>query len=101
MKTLKVLVRPGLIALGVLVGSYLSFQYSGGVFLGGAVLGGVLAGLLYFLIQLALSRQTRESLPSARPDKRNQVHSKQDTQTLEAQISRTRDTLLGENMPRR
>ena len=100
MKTLKVLVHIGFIALGALVGSYLSSASSGGVFLGGAVLGGVLAGLIYFLIQLALSRQTSEPLPSTRPGERNQVHSQGDTQTSEAQITRARDTLLGENMPR-
>ena len=100
MKTLKVLVHLGLIALGALAGGYLSFESSGGVFLGGAALGGLLAALLYFVIQLVLSRQTSGSLPSARPGERNQVHNQGDTQTPVAQISRVRDTILGENMPR-
>ncbi len=98
MKALKALVRLGLIALGVLVGGYLSFEYSGGLFLGGAVLGGVLAGLLYYLIKLAVSRRTSGSLPYDSLDERHQVHSRVDTQTPEAQISRTQDALIGEIM---
>lgn len=99
MKALKVLFLPGLIALGVVVGGYLSFEYSTGFFLGGAVLGGLLAGLIYFLIKLALSRRTSGTLPYDSLDERHQVHSLADTQTPEARISETRDKLIGENPP--
>lgn len=100
MKAFKLLVCPGLIVLGVLVGISLSLEYGGGFFLGGAILGGVLVGLIYSLIKFVLSRWTDGSLPYDSLGERNQVRGQVDTQTTEARISETRDRIIGENMPR-
>jgi hypothetical protein len=47
----------GLISLGVIVGCSLSLVSGGGVVIVGALLGGLIGGLLYCMIQVAVSRR--------------------------------------------
>ena len=97
MKALKILVRLLLVALGVLVGGFLSAQ-SGGLVFGGVVLGGLLAGLLVFLVPRVVSGRTSGARPYDRLNERDPVHSSGAPQTPEARISRTQDALMDEVM---
>ena len=60
MNTHKNILLMGLIALGIIVGGFLSSVSSGKALITGAAFGGLLGGLLYCVIQMIASRRKKE-----------------------------------------
>lgn len=97
MNTHKNFLLLGLIALGIIVGSFLSFVTNGGGLVGG-VTGGLLGGLLYCLIQMIVSRRKRNILPYDRQDEQHPFKHNEVSQTPEARVRGMQDNLMGDIM---
>lgn len=81
------------IALGIFVGGYLSWVNSGFI-LGGVMVGGLLGGLVYSLINWAVSRRNQRVLPYDSLDGHHQVNNSENTQTPEASVRGMQDSLM-------
>lgn len=88
----------GLIILGILVGGYLSLEYSGGIFLEGALVGGLFGVVLYYMINWAVSRRKSGVLPYDRLDERHQFNNSVNRQAPEARFTGMQDALMQDFM---
>jgi len=86
------------IALGVIVGGFLGVV-SEELLLGGILFGGLLGGLVYVVIDWAVSRRRSSVLPYDHLDKHHQVNTPVSTQTPEARLRRIQDGLIDHYMP--
>ena len=82
---------------GILVGGYLGAVYSE-FLLGGAMVGGLLGGLIYFLIDWAISLRRKEVLPYDSLDDHHQVNTGVHTQAPEARVRGMQDGLMDDLM---
>jgi len=87
----------GLIALGVIVGGFLSLVSSGGAVVTGTAFGGLLGGLLYCMIQMIVSRKKRENLPYDHLDEQHPIHH-EIHQTHEARVRGMQDNVMADIM---
>lgn len=85
------------ILLGVFVGGYLGSVYSE-FLLGGAMVGGLLGGLLYYVIDWAVSRRRNGLLPYDSLDGHHQVNTSGNTPTPEARVRGMQDGLMDDLM---
>ena len=97
MNTRKSILLLGLIALGIIVGGSLSLVTTGGGLVGLAA-GGLLGGLLYCLIQMAVSRRKREVRPYDHLDEQHPFKHHEIPQTPEARVRGMQDNLMGDIM---
>lgn len=81
----------GLIALGILLGGFLSSVSSGGTLITGVAFGGLLGGLLYCVIQMIISRRKKENLPYDHLDEQHPFNHREISQTPEARIRGIQD----------
>jgi hypothetical protein len=86
------------IALGVIVGGFLAVV-SDGLILGGILLGGLLGGLVYAVIDWAVSRRRTRVVPYDRLDEYHQVNTPVSTQTPEARLREIQDGHIDQYMP--
>lgn len=87
----------GLIALGIIVGGFLSLVTNGGTVVTGAAFGGLLGGLLYCLIQMIASRMKKDNLPYDSQDEKQPIHY-ENHQTHEAKVRMAQDNVMNEIM---
>ena len=87
----------GLIALGIIVGGFLSLVSGGGVVVTGAACGGLLGGLLYCIIQMIVSRRKRVNLPYDNLDEQHPIHHEVH-QTPESRVRGMQDNLMADIM---
>jgi len=87
----------GLIALGIIVGGFLSLVSSGGAVVTGTVCGGLLGGLLYCLIQMIVSRRKQDNLPYDHLDEQHPIHH-ENHQTHEARVRDMQDNVMADIM---
>ena len=97
MSTHKNILLPGLIALGIIVGGFLSLVTNGGTLLTGVAFGGLLGGLLYFMIQMIVSRMKKDNLPYDSQDEKHPIHY-ENHQTHEAKVRMAQDNVMNEIM---
>jgi|GEM_PF-2776070 len=98
MNSHKNILLPVLIALGVIVGSFLSLVSSSEALLSGAAFGGLLGGLVYFIIQMIVSRRKREKQPYDHLDELHPFKHREISQTPEARVRGMQDNLMGDIM---
>ena len=87
----------GLIALGIIVGGFLSLVSSGEALITGAAFGGLLGGLLYCMIQMIASRRKKENLPYDHLDEQHPTHH-EIPQTPETRVRGMQDNLMADIM---
>ncbi|MGZ3608665.1 MAG: hypothetical protein ACXWPS_07485 [Ktedonobacteraceae bacterium] len=98
MNTRKSILLMGLIALGVIAGGFLSFISSSGVVITGAACGGLLGGLLYCMIQMAVSRSKKEVQPYDHLDEQHPFKHLEISQTPETRVRGRQDNLMADIM---
>ena len=98
MNTHKNILLMGLIALGIIVGIFLSLVSSGEALITGAAFGGLLGGLLYCMIQMIASRRKKTNLPYDHLDEQHPFKHREISQTPEARVRGMQDNLMGDIM---
>ena len=98
MNTHKNILLMGLIALGIIVGVFLSLISSGEALITGAAFGGLLGGLLYCMIQMIASRRKKENLPYDHLDEQHPFKHHEISQTPESRVRGTQDNFMADIM---
>jgi hypothetical protein len=97
MNTRKRILLVGLITLGALIGVFLILVSSGDATVLGAVCGGFLGGLLYYVIQMFVSRRKRENVPYDHLDEQHPLH-REIHKTYEAKFREMEDNVMADIM---
>ena len=87
----------GLIALGAIIGVFLNLISNGYGPVPGAVCGGFLGVLLYYVIQMVVSRRKRENVPYDHLDEQQALHL-EIHKTYEAKFREREDNVMADMM---
>jgi hypothetical protein len=97
MNTRKRILLVGLIALGTIIGVFLNLISNGYEPVLGAVCGGFLGGLLYYVIQMIVSRRKRENVPYDHLDEQHSLN-REIHKTYEAKFREREDNVMADMM---